>query len=837
MADVDADAASTRETLLRLTVALDAARELITVVDATPADQGGPFIVFANAAYLRETGYDADEIVGHRVGRLLDGNDESLREQFRRATEAGKAFSLTTRARRKDGSTFAYEARGQPFFRADGTYAGRIAIGRNVEERNALRDRLASVVSAIEHADDNVFVIESHLDEESYRVSFANESVVQRTGYTREEFERYSTRILNGPLTDQEVRRRALAELRAGRKMRCELLLYRKDGSTYWSELSATPIADEQGNFTRFVMIERDVTDRHRRQDELDVLWTAFEHASDSIIVYRAASPSEPPRIVYINETTIRQSGFSREELVASGTGTGPQTDQATVTALRQALQRGEPLRARLALYRKDGSQYWGEIDGRPVRDAAGNVTHWISIERDITSAVERERALAALLDASRNLFGVLDGAALDRAFLGALRTVLDAGAAFVSDPRDPLVVRALAVDDVVGDERGRIGIALRAPGRDARVVAVTRERPANANDRTVLALLAQTYAAAARNTALFEEVDQQRATVLELSRMKGDLITMLANDLNNPLTSIRGFAEFLAEEQLDGSEGAIATSAIIRATERLVELGRETLALARLEDSALVLTPEQVDYGRLLSEIAQGFPRQVDVAVIGDVCGTADPVLVRTLFENVVGNAVKYSPPELPVIVRIRTEGESVVVEVEDSGVDIPGAELGRLFDRLARTSNLPQADSAGSGFGSYFVRLIVQRHGGSIAIGNRAGAGTCVVVRLPRDARFTLPRGVLLLESDDDTAAYTEHVLRDAGYRVRVVYDAGAFARALAEDAGVAAIVPEGAAEALAAARAGGVQVVELHKPFLARDLLRALDAAPELGPSVTR
>ena len=454
MADVGA--ASTAETLLRLTVALDAARELITVIDATPTSEGGPLIVFANAAYLRETGYAAEEIVGKRVGRLLDGADPELLRSFRAATDAGRPYALQARARRKDGSTFAYEAHGQPFFREDGTYAGRIAIGRNVEERNAERNRFASVVAALEHADDNVFVVDQHTDDGSYRVTFVNESVVHRTGYTREEFERDSSRILNGPLTDRALRAQALADLRAGRKARIELLLYRKDGSTYWSELSATPIADDQGRFTRFVMIERDVTDSRRRNEELGVLWAAFEHASDSIVVYRRPLEGGKPRIVYVNDTTMRNSGFSRDELVSGSTGIGPLTDRATVRALRDALLEGQPIRARLALYRKDGSVYWGEVDGRPVRDAAGTTTHWISIERDITAAVERERALSALLDATRSLFGVLDGAALDPVFLSAVRVVLEADAAFVSDPHDPLRALALASDDAVADERGR---------------------------------------------------------------------------------------------------------------------------------------------------------------------------------------------------------------------------------------------------------------------------------------------------------------------------------------------------------------------------------------------
>jgi PAS domain S-box-containing protein len=801
MADVGA--ASTAETLLRLTVALDAARELITVIDATPTSEGGPLIVFANAAYLRETGYSAEEIVGKRVGRLLDGADPALLRSFRAATDAGRAYRLEARARRKDGSTFAYEAEGQPFLREDGTYAGRIAIGRNVEERNAERDRFASVVAALEHADDNVFVVDNHADDGTYRVTFVNESVVHRTGYTREEFERESSRILSGPLTDWALRNRALADLRAGRKARIELLLYRKDGSTYWSELSATPIADDRGRFSRFVMIERDVTDSRRRNEELGVLWAAFEHASDSIVVYKRPVEGGKPRIVYVNEATIRNSGFSRDELVSGSTGTGPLTDRATVIALRDALLEGEPIRARLALYRKDGSLYWGELDGRPVRDASGRMTHWISIERDISAAVERERALSALLDATRGLFGVLDGTALDPAFLSAVRIVLEADAALVTDPHDPLRVRALAADDVVGDERGRLGVALRAPGRDPRVVAVTfrRDRPLGGNDRAVLALLTQTYAAAARNAASFEEIDQQRSAVLALSRMKGDLITMLANDLNNPLTSIRGFAEFLTEAELDGADAAVATTAIIRATERLVDLGKETLALARLEDDALVLTPEPVEYGALLAEIAQRQARCVEVIAAGEVHGTADPVLVHGLFETLIGNAAKFAPLETPVAVRVHGEDAWIVVAIEAAGL---GAELG------------------------LFVRLVVKRHGGSIALDSRSNSETRVVVRLPRDACFTVPRAVLLLERDGDAASYAEHVLRDAGYRVRAVHDAGAFARALADDGAVIAIVPDGAHDALAAAHASGVPIVELRKPYLASDLLRALATA---------
>ena len=80
---------------------------------------------------------------------------------------------------------------------------------------------------------------------------------------------------------------------------------------------------------------------------ELDVLWTALAHAHDSIIVYERPVESSRPRIVYVNEATVRQSGFSRDELLAGSTGTGPATDLEAVRTLRDAMLRGEPMRLR----------------------------------------------------------------------------------------------------------------------------------------------------------------------------------------------------------------------------------------------------------------------------------------------------------------------------------------------------------------------------------------------------------------------------------------------------------------------------------------------------------
>ncbi|HYZ17129.1 MAG TPA: ATP-binding protein, partial [Candidatus Acidoferrum sp.] len=277
--------------------------------------------------------------------------------------------------------------------------------------------------------------------------------------------------------------------------------------------------------------------------------------------------------------------------------------------------------------------------------------------------------------------------------------------------------------------------------------------------------------------------------------------------------------------ESPEGSDSAIATASIIRASERLSALGKETLALARLEDNALVLTRLPVDYTALLTDIATVLSPAVTVTGDGDAHGIADPILLRGLFENVIGNAVKYSPPGAPVSVYVHGEESTIVVDIDDQGIGIPIDEVGRVFDRFARASNAREAEIPGTGFGLYLARLVVQRHGGSIAIESRIGEGTRVVVRLPRNPPPTLPRPVLLLEREEHRASFTEHVLRDAGYRVRVVHDLAAFEEALAGEENALAVVPEDASKAVAAAGARGIRVVRLRKPYLARDFLREL------------
>jgi diguanylate cyclase (GGDEF)-like protein/PAS domain S-box-containing protein len=125
------------------------------------------------------------------------------------------------------------------------------------------------------------------------------------------------------------------------------------------------------------------------------LLELAMDNASDAISITQAA-PGVGDRIVYVNESFCRLTGYSKEELLGKPLEmlSGPDTDDAEIGRLVETVAAGQPYRTEVVAYRKDGSKYYHEISYTPFRDAAGRVSHFIGISRDVT---QRHRELERL--------------------------------------------------------------------------------------------------------------------------------------------------------------------------------------------------------------------------------------------------------------------------------------------------------------------------------------------------------------------------------------------------------------------------------------------------------
>ncbi|MBV8638027.1 MAG: HAMP domain-containing histidine kinase [Candidatus Eremiobacteraeota bacterium] len=350
-----------------------------------------------------------------------------------------------------------------------------------------------------------------------------------------------------------------------------------------------------------------------------------------------------------------------------------------------------------------------------------------------------------------------------------------------------------------------------------------------------------------ARLAASIEELQRQRTSVLQLNQLKNDLIAVLAHDIKGPLTSIVGFAELLEEGYLEGDAATDAARTIRSNAQRLATLANDVLALSRVEHGELEIADERVDLIKLLQEAIHAHASERDISLHHDVAEAfvrGDSERLRQVFDNLLRNAIKYSPNGEPIRIDMRRDGESYIASVTDRGIGIPEDERERLFDRFSRGSNARRAKISGTGIGLFIVKMIVERHGGGVGVESKVGEGSRFDVRLPRiDAADSLrPMRVTLLSADATLSRFAAYELRRRGYRVR---EASSLAEAAGGDlrTGDVVVVDDGVApiadirnsipDGISARVVGLGEPSEdgwdatLPKPFLVTDLLRAIDS----------
>ncbi len=153
---------------------------------------------------------------------------------------------------------------------------------------------------------------------------------------------------------------------------------------------------DEAGRPVRMVGLVTDVTERKVAEQELNLMKSAIDNANDAILITEAEPIDLPgPRVIYCNKAFTRNTGYSPEDILGKTPRIlqGPGTSRETLDKLKKKLKAWKEVRVELLNYKKDGTEFWVELNIRPVADARGWYTHWISVQRDIT---ERKRAEAA---------------------------------------------------------------------------------------------------------------------------------------------------------------------------------------------------------------------------------------------------------------------------------------------------------------------------------------------------------------------------------------------------------------------------------------------------------
>jgi two-component system phosphate regulon sensor histidine kinase PhoR len=239
----------------------------------------------------------------------------------------------------------------------------------------------------------------------------------------------------------------------------------------------------------------------------------------------------------------------------------------------------------------------------------------------------------------------------------------------------------------------------------------------------------------------VFHDVTELR----RLERMRQDFVANVSHELKTPLASIKAYTETLLDWALhDENVNTRFLKRIEEQAERLNQLILDLLSLARLESGQEVYEHKPLALAPLVGSCieshrgraeARNLRLSLDLGPLDDeTLIMADEEAIRQILDNLIDNAIKYTPEGGSVRVTCRMGGELVALEVADTGIGIPRDDLPRVFERFYRVDKARSRELGGTGLGLSIVKHLVQSIGGQITVDSRVGEGTRFTVQLPR-------------------------------------------------------------------------------------------------------
>lgn len=541
---------------------------------------------------------------------------------------------------------------------------------------------------------------------------------------------------------DARVHERANREALAGRGVTYEWPATGPEGRR-WYQATLAPVKDAEGEVGAIAGIVRDITDLKEAQDELrasrDFKELLLASLDAAVLVVDMASR----RILECNAGAERVLGYAREELVGAATRM-LHVDEDRYRDLGrlvgEAIERGETLRVRWRMKRKDGLVLDCHVVARELRRAEGRI-ETVAIIHDITERAKAERELrrsAHELEEAQRVGRVgswsWDMVTGEVRWSDQLFRILGTDRDSVEPSRRAFLER-VHPDDLPAVE-ARLSDALSRPGR------VAFECRTTCPDGSVRYL-----------SNVVETVGDQEGrpctalgTVLDLTelkraqKLKEDFLSMVSHELRTPLSSIVGYAALL--ERLMAPPVSEETSRVVagigRKSWEMVALVEELLEVSRLTAGKLELEPAPTDVAGLLQDVAHQVAPGARHSLVLDAAQDLPPVScdakrMAHVVRNLVANALKFSPDGGEVRVSAAMRGDRLRIEVSDQGIGIPPEDQDRIFGQFEQADMSSTRSFGGVGVGLYVVKAIVDAHHGDVSVASEPGKGSTFTVEIP--------------------------------------------------------------------------------------------------------
>lgn len=477
-----------------------------------------------------------------------------------------------------------------------------------------------------------------------------------------------------------------------------------------------------------------------QHQKRLQLLESAVLHAFDAVIICQCdSSKIKDSKIVFINETFKKMTGYQENEVIGKPVDIffGTKTDSTIIKEMEKSLKNKKQLTAEVIYYKKDGSQFWAEFSLQPVINSKENLNHWIYVQRDIS---ERKTAEEALRQYNERLDIIMQSMGDGVVVIDASQKIMminNKAKELLGDRNDHL--RKLGIEDIINrcSKYGENLIqSLQKKSFENLEFQVTTPRP------RLLLVTGTSFLDVDGESAGKVLILRDYTKEKEIEQMKNDFVSNVSHELRTPLASILGFSSTILKDKNMPSEIKLEFNEIIyRESRRLAQLIDDILSISRIESGRQLYNPKKIELMNIVPEIIDTFKIQAlekQIKLINNINGKLasifiDQKAIRQVLVNLIGNAIKFTDKRGSVTINAKNISNSVVLEIIDTGVGIPKADINKIFEKFYRVNQMGGSVS-GTGLGLSIVKEILDYHNGKIEVKSVVKEGTTFRVTFPK-------------------------------------------------------------------------------------------------------
>lgn len=697
-----------------------------------------------NPALERMLGYTEAELLGQHYSTITDEEDTSISEQWLAELLAGQrsSYQLEKRYRHKAGYPV-WTRITVSMHTVANTPAFVIGMVEDISEQKRVTAQLEHDQVLFRHTAEIAHLGGWEFDLRTNQLTWSQK--VRELHEVPDSYVPDVRSAIDFYHSDDRPRIREALEdcIRTGESFEGQYQVLTYTGRPIGVRVKGEVIQDNAGLITGVRGIFQDITETHARQERLRLLEAAVENANDGVLITNLNAST-----VYANPALEHMCGYTLDELLGTSPGIlqGEQTDRIAASRIRDAIKRRKPIHQEILNYTKAGDPYWNELHITPVMDAHGTVTHFMSIQRDIS---ERKRIENQLKQLSTRLSLAVRSANIGIWDLDVINDKL------IWDDRMYELFQ-VDQDDFSGVYEAwanRVHPEDIDAAADAVRLALEGQQEFDTEFRIIIpsgkirhikayaTVLSDHTGSPLRMIGINYDVTEQKDKEAELiaakeeaeamNHLKSVFLSNMSHELRTPLVGIMGFAEILQAEA--PPELQEFTGYIVSSGKRLLEIFNALLELSQLESNELVFQEESCDLAAIIHESVPNFEalaREKGLTLTMDIATPVPNVLghdylLRRVLHIVLSNAVKFTPAGSIEIV-LSHEKQQVRLVVTDTGIGMAPEFLPAMYDPFVQESSGDDRLYEGGGIGLTLAKRYMQIMGGAIHAQSTQGEGT---------------------------------------------------------------------------------------------------------------